>query len=361
MSTEEKILQYIKEKASINKKSFLSSLLTAIILYFALAYIFPGESPLNRVFLTVPLSLLTGLIVDTLLSYQLGIKFGQISTSIGRFALLRLRFLALLAVPLLLAALLQLFFSPFLKNFSSLTADFVYSLTLFVFSVVYAVYVFPSLFGKFSRARVLEDENIKDIVRETAAYFGLDIAGVLEIPLTGIRAYNAVQVGMIEKRMFIYFLGSWHNDFTYEEIKAVLAHEFAHAKLGHIKRLFLLNFLANGGVMWIFIVFFGLNWFFRFFGYELAGEIKSWALPGKIALVVGFLVLQVILVLVFFWKSRQFEYEADLQAARYAGKANMISALKKLARLNYVPTNKSSLLATHPSVEERIKRIQELG
>jgi len=60
--------------------------------------------------------------------------------------------------------------------------------------------------------------------------------------------------------------------------------------------------------------------------------------------------------------NRRLEYEADLIGARIAGKDAMISALKKMSEMSSERMSKfQEILSDHPSIENRIRRLQEMG
>lgn len=86
-------------------------------------------------------------------------------------------------------------------------------------------------------------------------------------------------------------------------------------------------------------------------------------------MVFGFLAMFVIM-----WFSRQREYRADLGGAQFTSKSRMISGLKKLQALSKLPPSrpigknmsafmitesKDSFFSTHPSLENRIKSLEE--
>ena len=85
-------------------------------------------------------------------------------------------------------------------------------------------------------------------------------------------------------------------------------------------------------------------------------------------LVFGFLAMFVVM-----WFSRIREYRADLGGAQYTSKAKMISGLRKLQKMTKLvhtePTDKKmsafminepdSFFSTHPSLDNRIKTLEE--
>jgi len=63
------------------------------------------------------------------------------------------------------------------------------------------------------------------------------------------------------------------------------------------------------------------------------------------------------------WIIRRNEFKADEFAAKICGKEVTIRALKKLAEVNLIPEKTGKwfdVLSMHPSIEERIKRLQGL-
>jgi STE24 endopeptidase len=136
-------------------------------------------------------------------------------------------------------------------------------------------------------------------------------------------------------------------EFTPAEVDAVIAHELAHAKQRHVLKiavtylcfslsgLDLLFFVRNVGVLTLGVLALFFTGLFLLFGGNF-----------------------------FFtpYINRRFELEADHMAVKTIedGKA-MISALKRMAELNLTPQDKTFMSwgLTHPSVSERIKKIQE--
>jgi len=61
------------------------------------------------------------------------------------------------------------------------------------------------------------------------------------------------------------------------------------------------------------------------------------------------------------WIIRRNEFKADEFAAKICGKEITIKALKKLAEINLMPEKTGKwfdVLGMHPSIEERIRRLQ---
>lgn len=151
---------------------------------------------------------------------------------------------------------------------------------------------------------------------------------------------------------------------TREEVEAVLAHEMTHVGNGDMVTLTLIQ-----GVVNTFVVFLS-----RLISNMVArndnGEESQgtyFAVSMVLQLVFGFLASIIVM-----WFSRQREYRADAGAARLVGAPKMIAALQRLkGQASELPremtamgiageTTRDSLLSTHPSLDNRIARLQRM-
>ncbi len=154
------------------------------------------------------------------------------------------------------------------------------------------------------------------------------------------------------------------------EIEGVVGHEMAHVINGDMVTLTLLQ-----GVMNTFVIFFS-SIAARAVAASLSQDDKENALSFFVyqaiyiifQLLFGFLAM---IVIMYFSRIR--EYHADLGWATFAGKMNMIAGLKKLQSITKLihtkPTDSKmtafmiqepdSLFSTHPSLENRIKALEE--
>ncbi len=153
---------------------------------------------------------------------------------------------------------------------------------------------------------------------------------------------------------------------TRDEVEAVLAHEMAHVGNGDMVTLTLIQ-----GVVNTFVVFFA-----RIIAGIVAQTRNGNASENHngIYFVVNF-VLQLLFgflaSIIVMWFSRQREYRADAGAAKLVGAPKMIAALQRLkgqgndlpqnmTAMGIASDNKDSLLSTHPSLDNRIARLQML-
>ena len=148
---------------------------------------------------------------------------------------------------------------------------------------------------------------------------------------------------------------------TRDEVEAVLAHEMAHIGNGDMVTLTLIQ-----GVVNTFVVFLS-----RIISNLIAtndrGETNGliyFAVSMVLQIAFGFLASIVVM-----WFSRQREYRADAGAAKLVGAPKMIAALQRLkgesshlpremSAMGIASENKDSLLSTHPSLDNRIARLQ---
>ena len=153
---------------------------------------------------------------------------------------------------------------------------------------------------------------------------------------------------------------------TRDEVEAVLAHEMAH--------------VGNGDMVTLTLIQGVVNTFVVFFARIIAGIVAQTRNGNEsenhngIYFVVNF-VLQLLFgflaSIIGMWFSRQREYRADAGAAKLVGAPKMIAALQRLkgqgndlpqnmTAMGIASDNKDSLLSTHPSLDNRIARLQML-
>ena len=155
-----------------------------------------------------------------------------------------------------------------------------------------------------------------------------------------------------------------------EELRAVLGHEMSH--------------VANGDMVTMCLTQGVINTFVIFFSHILAYVVQNALSNGKerrrgggymmyhLLTSVFQMLFGVLASLVLFWYSRRREYAADEGSANLLGSpAPMIAALRRLGNLQPgvlpdslkafgIAGGKTSLFATHPSLEDRIQALMNL-
>jgi heat shock protein HtpX len=152
-----------------------------------------------------------------------------------------------------------------------------------------------------------------------------------------------------------------------EEISAVLGHEVSHIANGDMVTLTLIQ-----GVLNTFVLFFS-----RIIG-EIIDRTVFRSQNGRgmgyfIATIFAQIVLGALASIVVMWFSRQREFRADAGGANLAGRQGMVDALRRLGSLSEraepLPREMAAsgisggggmmqLFASHPPLEERIRRLE---
>ena len=172
-------------------------------------------------------------------------------------------------------------------------------------------------------------------------------------------ALVAVSQGMLER-------------FSYDEVKAVLAHEIGHVANGDMVTLALVQ-----GVVNTFVMFFARiigNFVDKvIFKNEEGRGIAYFVATIFAELVLGFLASAIVM-----WFSRKREFRADEAGARLAGTSAMIGALQRLRSEQGLPVHMpdsltafginggikqglARLFMSHPPLEERIDALRRRG
>ena len=175
---------------------------------------------------------------------------------------------------------------------------------------------------------------------------------------------NAFATGARKNASLIAVSTGLMNAMTRDEVEGVLGHEMAHIGNGDMVTMTLLQ-----GVVNTFVIFFS-----RIVAQIAASNVKE-ELSGLVFFVCN-IVLQIVFGLlasiVTMYFSRVREYRADAGSAKYVGSQKMIAALSKLQQLQGqaveplpksihamgISGSKDSLFSTHPSLANRIARLQ---
>ena len=190
-----------------------------------------------------------------------------------------------------------------------------------------------------------------------------------EIGIYNSKDANAFATGASQNSALIAFSSALIDRLSEDELAAVAGHEMSH--------------ISNGDMVTMTLLMGVVNTFVMFFARILTVIIDN-ALRddrggglGYFGYMLVIMVLQNILMLLanipIAAYSRWREFKADAGSANLVGAAPMIEALKKIA-VGYVPEKRTdsyalakinnrkrmSLFATHPPIEARIQRLQEL-
>lgn len=172
---------------------------------------------------------------------------------------------------------------------------------------------------------------------------------------------NAFATGPTKNNSLVAVSTGLMHHMTRDEVEAVLAHEMAHVGNGDMVTLTLIQ-----GVVNTFVVFFA-----KLIASLVAQSRDNEGSSGTYFMV--YMLLQTVFgflaSIIVMWFSRQREYRADAGAAKLVGAPKMIAALQRLkGGDSHLPANmaamgisgekKDSLFSTHPSLDNRIARLQ---
>lgn len=202
-------------------------------------------------------------------------------------------------------------------------------------------------------------------VSELAAKSGI---GMPEVAIFPAEDMNAFATGMNRNKALVAVSAGLLRKMDREEVKAVLAHEVAHAANGDMITLALIQ-----GVVNTFVLFLS-----RVIGHTIDRVVfKNERGHGPafwITTIISEIVLAILASIIVFYFSRKREYKADSGAAALVGKKPMIGALEALkasVRQPHLPdklaafgisgtkrTGLKALFSTHPDLEDRVAALE---
>ena len=178
---------------------------------------------------------------------------------------------------------------------------------------------------------------------------------------------NAFATGAFRNSALVAVSDGIMSQMTREELKAVLGHEMSHVANGDMVTMCLLQGVLNTFVIFVSRVAAGMM--------SQRGRGDSRRGGGGLYLLVYYVcqfALSILASIIAMWFSRHREYAADAGSAKLLGTPGpMIAALRRLGNLQPgvlpdslkafgISGKKSSLFATHPSLEDRIEALQKL-
>ena len=215
-------------------------------------------------------------------------------------------------------------------------------------------------------------ETVHDLARR---------AGLSKMPEVGLfesQEVNAFATGPSRSRSLVAVSTGLLNTMRPNEVAGVLGHEIAHIANGDMVTMTLIQGVINAFVMFLArVLAFAVTQAMRSRDERDSGGggWMQWILVQLFQMVFSLLGFMVVA-----WFSRQREFRADAGGAAYAGKENMVGALRALQRhfdpqLNAAEAQHASgfqamkisgkqggfmaLMSTHPPLEVRIERLQQ--
>lgn len=182
---------------------------------------------------------------------------------------------------------------------------------------------------------------------------------------------NAFATGPTRSRSLVAVSSGLLRSMNQDQVEAVLAHEVAHIQNGDMVTMTLLQGVMNAIVMFLArVVAF-------FVGQAVKDDNARYWVQFAVIIVLE-IALSLLGMIAVSYFSRHREFRADAGAARLAGRQKMISALEVLQRaFGRIDTHEpesiaafkisskgrglGALFSTHPPLEERIARLQQMA
>lgn len=226
---------------------------------------------------------------------------------------------------------------------------------------------------RLTRAQVIKEpanETERWLVRTVSELATKSNIGMPEVAIFPSDAMNAFATGMSRNKALVAVSAGLLRGMDKEKVKAVLAHEVAHAANGDMITLALIQ-----GVVNTFVLFLS-----RIIGHTVDRVVfKNERGHGPafwITTIIAEIVLAILASIVVFYFSRKREYRADNSAAALVGKKPMMGALEalkapriqpqlpdKIAAFGISGAKRSgikALFSTHPDLDDRIKALEGL-
>ena len=207
------------------------------------------------------------------------------------------------------------------------------------------------------------EQWLLDTVAHQARQWNLNMP---EVAIYDSPELNAFATGATKNSSFIAVSTGLLHGMTRDEVEAVLAHEMAHVGNGDMVTLTLIQ-----GVVNTFVVFLA-----RLIASLVSSNNNNESSSNNTGI---YFIVNMILQMLFgflasivvYYFSRQREYRADAGAAKLVGAPKMIAALQRLkghgsmlpadmSAMGIASEEKDSLMSTHPSLDNRIARLQRL-
>ncbi len=233
---------------------------------------------------------------------------------------------------------------------------------LFLFSILITRLAPVLLLPLFFKVEPLDDPELTRRLREAASRSGFSLEGIYRMDLSKkTKKANAALTGLGGSRRIL-LADTLLENFTPEEIEAVVCHELGHHRLRHIPKLIAVGTLLTfAGLYLTHLGIVRAAGLFRD-GNPAYGGLDDPAFLPLFALLL--IIYSVVTTPLQNGLSRKLEFEADgYAAAQGPGKEAFISSLERLAGLNLADPDPNPILEfalhSHPSISRRIEAMNE--
>jgi STE24 endopeptidase len=221
-----------------------------------------------------------------------------------------------------------------------------------LFSLLFARIIPTMIVPLFYKYKPLDDTVLKERIMALAERCHIKILDVFGLDFSKeTKKANAAVIGLGASRRVV-VTDTLLTNFTVEEIEAVMAHEFGHHVLRHMRQLIIFGSAST------FISLYFLDIFLRkalvFFGFSAIYDVAAFPI-----IALGLLVFGLVSMPLNNWFSRVLERRADLFALRTTNAPQpFISMMEKLSAQNLAEQQPSRfieiMLYDHPPIAQRI-------
>jgi len=231
-----------------------------------------------------------------------------------------------------------------------------FSIILFVISVFLARILPLIILPIFYKITPVEDEELKNRILKLSKDAGLRVENVFKFDMSkNTKKANAAFTGLGKSKRIL--LGdTLLENYSYDEIETVIAHELGHYKKKHIIKNIIISTVTSFVTFYLISILYSVS--LPFFNFESITRIA--ALP---LLALWGTLISLIITPVSNFISRKFEYEADRYAIESTNKKEaFINTLEKLTDQNLADRNPHPLIEwffySHPSIKNRIDALE---
>lgn len=259
-------------------------------------------------------------------------------------------------LPLLLPWIFVVILEELLNTWNSFIPRWILSNQWIVILTIILVFFvfFPPVILKIWGCKKLTDErltSLKDFLKTQRFSF----KGIYLWPIYQGKLYTAGIIGPLPLFRYILITESLLNILNPSELKAVMAHELAHARLKHMW-IYLVILLVFMGVLYNsydLMLYLFVKFFFMFdisINEQMFKQVEYTSMSFMIVVIFCFLRY------IFGYFMRNFERQADLYAASIVGAEPLINALEKIG---YFSGNIRDLPSWHHfSIKERVETLE---
>lgn len=243
---------------------------------------------------------------------------------------------------------------------------------LLVWGVITLFSLFMTLFYSnlivplFNRQTPLPEGELREAIYELSERlkFGIKDIYLIDGSKRSTKA-NAYFTGLGPKKRIVLY-DTLVNEYSQDEILAVMAHEIGHYRYKHTARGLLAGILQTGIMLFLLSLFISPESPLALPLCQAVGgplvQTPSFHL-GLLGFGILYEPVSILLSLIFNALSRRFEYQADAFAARWGLGSSLISALKKLSATHLSNPDPhpwyAALHYSHPTLLERIRGIRK--